>query len=142
MGGSISKENTRINIIIPKTLKRRAEAYAKVSNRSTSGACLAILTNPVVEEKFHDHIDDQAMKTFDPFMSELEDMKEEGQERMNLVVPIKVKEHLDAEAKKRIRSLNNYIVSFLYFFFMAYWDQNIAEQAVAYFAKHAKVCKE
>lgn len=138
MGGNISRENTRVNIIIPKKLKRKAESYAKISNRSTSNACLRILTNPVVAEKFHDHIDDPAMLRFDPFMSELEEMKEEGQERMNLVVPIQVKEQLQAEAEKRLRSLNNYIVSFLYYYFMAYWDQGIAEDAVSILAKHAR----
>lgn len=138
MGGSISKENTRINLIVPKKIKRKAEAYAKVSNQSTGSTCLRILTNPVVTEKFHDAI---FMKDglILPFFGELEDMKEEGQERMNLVVPIQVKEQLQAEAEKRSMSLNGYIVSYLYYFFMAYYDQIFAEQAYDNIVKHARI---
>ena len=132
MGGSISKENTRINLIVPKKIKRKAEAYAKVSNRSTGNTCLRILTNPVVAEKFHTVIDT-------PFMREIEDMKAEGQERMNLVVPIRIKEQLQAEADEHFRSLNNYIVSFLYFYFMSYVDMDTAEASWDYFEKRIHV---
>ena len=45
MGGNISKDNTRTNITIPKTLKAELEALAKQDQRSFNNLVIKILTN-------------------------------------------------------------------------------------------------
>ena len=45
MGGNISKDNTRTNITIPKTLKAELEALAKQDQRSFNNLVIKILTD-------------------------------------------------------------------------------------------------
>lgn len=104
MGGNISKNNTRINLIIPKTIKKKVEECAKAYNRSAGSTCVNIITNPMTKGHLRGTDD----------LSEIADMKKEGQARMNLVIPIPDKEQLQAEAEDQGRSLNNYIISLLY----------------------------
>ena len=47
MGGNISKDNTRTNITIPKTLKAELEALAKQDQRSFNNLVIKILTDYV-----------------------------------------------------------------------------------------------
>lgn len=49
MGGNISKDNTRTNITIPKTLKAKLEAMAKEDQRSFNNLVIKILTDYVIK---------------------------------------------------------------------------------------------
>ena len=51
MGGNISKDNTRTNITIPKTLKAELEALAKQDQRSFNNLVIKILTDYVEQVK-------------------------------------------------------------------------------------------
>ena len=51
MGGNISKDNTRTNITIPKTLKAELKALAKQDQRSFNNLVIKILTDYVEQVK-------------------------------------------------------------------------------------------
>lgn len=51
MGGNISKDNTRTNITIPKTLKAELETLAKQDQRSFNNLVIKILTDYVEQVK-------------------------------------------------------------------------------------------
>lgn len=51
MGGNISKDNTRTNITIPKTLKAELKALAKQDQRSFNNLVIKILTDYVEQNK-------------------------------------------------------------------------------------------
>ena len=56
MGGNISKDNTRTNITIPKTLKAKLEALAKQDQRSFNNLVIKVLTDYVVQIEEHNQI--------------------------------------------------------------------------------------
>lgn len=51
MGGSISNENTRTNITIPKELKSKIEQLAKEDNRSFNNYVITVLKEHVDNKK-------------------------------------------------------------------------------------------
>lgn len=61
MGGSISDNNTRVLITMPKNLKELAMIVAKLENRSLSNLIVSTLTNYIIEQIPTSHISNQAL---------------------------------------------------------------------------------
>ena len=113
MGGSISSENVRINLLMDPVLKEKIKYYGKKSNRSANAVVLRILEDTIerrpTEEYFQIEAETDQRKTA----------------RMNLVVPKGLKENLSAEAEEKGRSLNNYICTKLLIFFEDIWPDSL-----------------
>ena len=114
MGGKISAENVRINLLMSSGLKSKIQYFGKNSNRSANAVVLNILEGAIQKK------DDREYDfTADP---------EEAQRktaRMNLVVPLALKDQLQKEAADHGRSLNNYICSKLMIFFGDIWPDSL-----------------
>ena len=113
MGGTISRENVRINLLMDPELKSKIQYYGKMSNRSANAVVLRILEDAIDKKPTEGH-----------FMFESE-VNQRKTARMNLVVPKELKESLSAEAEAKGRSLNNYICTKLLIFFEAVWPDSL-----------------
>ena len=114
MGGKISSGNVRINLLMSSELKNKIQYYGKMSNRSANATVIQILEG-TIEKKDNRQYD---------FESDPEDAHRKTS-RMNLVVPIAMKEQLQKEATEHRRSLNNYICSKLMIFFEDIWPDSL-----------------
>ena len=113
MGGSISNENVRINLLMDPVLKSKIKYHAENSNRSANATVLRILEDAIEKKPMEGHF---------TFESEVNQRKTA---RMNLVVPKDLKDKLSAEAKSKGRSLNNYICTKLLIFFEDIWPDSL-----------------
>lgn len=113
MGGSISNENVRINLLMDPVLKSKIQHYGKMSNRSANAEVLRILEGTIEKKPTEGQF---------AFESEVNQRKTA---RMNLVVPKALKEKLSAEAEEKKRSLNNYICTKLLIFFEDIWPDSL-----------------
>ena len=113
MGGSISSENVRINLLMDPVLKSKIQYYGKMSNRSANAVVLRILED-AIEKK----------PTEGNFKLESE-VNQQKTARMNLVVPKALKDKLSVEAEEKGRSLNNYICTKLLIFFEDIWPDSL-----------------
>ena len=113
MGGTISSENVRINLLMDPVLKSKIQYYGKMSNRSANAVVLRILEDAIDKKPTEGH-----------FMFESE-VNQRKTARMNLVVPKELKERLSAEAEEKGRSLNNYICTKLLIFFEDIWPDSL-----------------
>ena len=74
MGGTISSENVRINLLMDPVLKSKIQYYGKMSNRSANAVVLRILEDAIDKKPTEGH-----------FMFESE-VNQRKTARMNLVV--------------------------------------------------------
>ena len=105
MGGNIKDDKTRINLLMTSSLKEKIRYFGSKSNRTANSVVVQILEDAIEKKKMPD--------TFDPDPT----VSQRRTARMNLVVPQAMKERLEAEAKEKDRSLNNYICTKLLIFF-------------------------
>lgn len=101
MGGKISNENTRINLVMPLQTRCLLEKYTRKINLSMSKAIVKIL------------FDFQLGSSLDDFdFSEIAASKNEA--RINIVISKEQREVISKEAEANHRSVNNYINSKIY----------------------------
>ena len=113
MGGSISNENVRINLLMTSELKNRISYYSSNLNRSSNSVVVQILEDTLQKKNLPDHFDGGS------------DPNQRKTARMNLVVSKDLKEKLSAEAKEKDRSLNYYICTKLLIFFDMLWPDSL-----------------
>ena len=114
MGGTISSENVRINLLMDPVLKSKIQYYGKMSNRSANAVVLRILEDAIEKKELPES-----------FSADPDQQTQVKTARMNLVVPKALKEKLSAEAKEKGRSLNNYICTKLMIFFEEIWPDSL-----------------
>ena len=113
MGGTISSENVRINLLMDPVLKEKIKYYGTMSNRSANAVVLRILEDAIEKKPTEGQI----------FYESETDQRKTA--RLNLVVPKALKEKLSIEAETKGRSLNNYICTKLLIFFEAVWPDSL-----------------